>query len=63
MLTYGDGVSDVNLNQLLEFHKKHGKAITMTSVQPEGRFGALQTDQNSRVLSFMEKTKRRWQVG
>lgn len=57
MLTYGDGVSDVNLLQLLEFHKKHGKAITMTSVQPEGRFGALHTDSNNRVLSFMEKPK------
>ncbi|MFN7012904.1 MAG: glucose-1-phosphate cytidylyltransferase [Bacteroidia bacterium] len=57
MLTYGDGVADVNLHHLLEFHKKHGKAITMTSVQPEGRFGALETDRNNRVLSFMEKPK------
>lgn len=57
MLTYGDGVSDINLNQLLEYHKKHGKAITMTSVQPEGRFGALETDANNRILSFMEKPK------
>lgn len=57
MLTYGDGVSDVNLNQLLEFHKNHGKAITMTSVQPEGRFGALETDANNKILSFMEKPK------
>lgn len=57
MLTYGDGVSDVDLTALLNFHKKHGKAITMTSVQPEGRFGALETDSNNRVLSFMEKPK------
>lgn len=57
MLTYGDGVSDVNLHDLLAFHKKHAKAITMTSVQPEGRFGALETDANNRVLSFMEKPK------
>jgi glucose-1-phosphate cytidylyltransferase len=57
MLTYGDGVSDINLHQLLTFHKQHGKAITMTSVQPEGRFGALETDANNRVLSFMEKPK------
>lgn len=57
MLTYGDGVSDVDLIDLLNFHKKHGKAITMTSVQPEGRFGALETDSNNRVLSFMEKPK------
>jgi glucose-1-phosphate cytidylyltransferase len=57
MLTYGDGVSDINLHQLLSFHKQHGKAITMTSVQPEGRFGALEIDANNRVLSFMEKPK------
>lgn len=57
MLTYGDGVADVNLHHLLEFHKKHGKAITMTSVQPEGRFGALETDANNRIISFMEKPK------
>lgn len=57
MLTYGDGVSNVDLNELLNFHKKHGRTITMTSVQPEGRFGALETDPNNRVLSFMEKPK------
>ncbi|MFN4234171.1 MAG: glucose-1-phosphate cytidylyltransferase [Bacteroidia bacterium] len=57
MLTYGDGVSNVNLLELLKFHKNHGKAITMTSVQPEGRFGALQIDASQKVLSFMEKPK------
>ncbi len=57
LMTYGDGVSNVDINALLEFHKKHGKAVTMTAVQPEGRFGALQTDANDRVLSFMEKPK------
>jgi glucose-1-phosphate cytidylyltransferase len=57
LLTYGDGVSNVDINALLSFHKKHGKAVTMTAVQPEGRFGALQTDANDRVLSFMEKPK------
>ena len=57
LMTYGDGVSNVDITTLLEFHKKHGKAITMTAVQPEGRFGALQTDANDRVLSFMEKPK------
>jgi len=39
MLTYGDGVADININELVDFHKKHKKAITMTAVQPEGRFG------------------------
>jgi glucose-1-phosphate cytidylyltransferase len=57
LLTYGDGVSNVDINALLSFHKKHGKAVTMTAVQPEGRFGALQTDANDKVLSFMEKPK------
>lgn len=57
LLTYGDGVSNVDIHALLSFHKKHGKAVTMTAVQPEGRFGALQTDANDRVLSFMEKPK------
>ena len=57
LLTYGDGVSDVNIQSLIAFHRNHGKAITMTTVQPEGRFGALQTDENNRVHSFMEKPK------
>jgi len=57
MLTYGDGVGDININELVGFHKKHGKAITMTVVQPEGRFGSLQIDENNKVQSFLEKPK------
>ncbi len=57
MLTYGDGVSDIDINKLVEFHKAHGKIGTMTSVQPEGRFGAVDFDKNNRVNSFMEKPK------
>lgn len=57
MLTYGDGVSDININNLVEFHKAHGKAITMTSAQPEGRFGSLAIDDREKVLSFKEKPK------
>lgn len=57
MLTYGDGVADVNISELLRFHQSHGKKITMTAVQPEARFGALKTDENNQVLSFMEKPK------
>ena len=57
MLTYGDGVSDVPLDQLLQFHKKHGKYVTMTSVQPEGRFGALDAAADGKVNSFIEKPK------
>ena len=40
MLTYGDGVANININKLIEFHKSHGKIATLTAVQPEGRFGA-----------------------
>jgi glucose-1-phosphate cytidylyltransferase len=55
MLTYGDGVSDVNINDLISYHKKHGKAITMTSVQPEGRYGSLIVNEKQQVISFQEK--------
>lgn len=57
MLTYGDGVGDVDINQLVQFHQQHGKAMTMTAVQPEGRFGSLQIDNNEKVTSFLEKPK------
>lgn len=55
MLTYGDGVADININELLKFHQNHGKTITMTSVQPEGRFGALVINNEYRVTNFKEK--------
>lgn len=55
MLTYGDGVSDIDLINLLRFHKMHGKATTITSVQPEGRFGALHIGEGNRVVHFAEK--------
>jgi glucose-1-phosphate cytidylyltransferase len=57
LLTYGDGVANVNIKESLEFHKKHTKAITMTSVQPDGRFGALAISDQQQVLSFKEKPK------
>ncbi|MFQ2204722.1 glucose-1-phosphate cytidylyltransferase [Aeromonas hydrophila] len=56
MLTYGDGVSDVNITELVEFHRCHGKMITMTSVQPDGRFGAIEID-GDRITQFLEKPK------
>jgi glucose-1-phosphate cytidylyltransferase len=52
--TYGDGVSDVNISELIEFHKNHGKLATLTATQPPGRFGALNLDGN-RIYSFQEK--------
>jgi glucose-1-phosphate cytidylyltransferase len=57
MLTYGDGVGDVNILELLKFHKSHGKAITVTAAQPEGRFGALDIGENNIVKTFKEKPK------
>jgi glucose-1-phosphate cytidylyltransferase len=57
LLTYGDGVSDINISELVEFHKAHGKAMTMTSTQPAGRFGALDIDESNQVNVFKEKPK------
>lgn len=54
-LTYGDGVARIDIPALLKFHKNHGRAATITAVQPPGRFGALEIDGNDRVLSFQEK--------
>ncbi len=54
--TYGDGVADINIAELLEFHKTHGKKATMSVVQPPGRFGAVLLD-DARVTSFSEKPK------
>lgn len=57
MMTYGDGVSNVDIESLLKFHNKHGKIGTMTAVQPAGRFGALELDKSDKVLAFKEKPK------
>jgi len=57
MLTYGDGVSDVNIDDLIKFHHSHKKAITITSVQPEGRYGSLVLTPDNRVDFFQEKPK------
>lgn len=53
-LTYGDGVGSVNVKQLVDFHRSHGREATMTAVQPPGRFGALEVS-GTRVTSFLEK--------
>lgn len=55
MLTYGDGVSDVNIGKLVEFHKKHGKLMTLTSIKPEGRFGVMDME-GDRIDAFREKS-------
>lgn len=57
MLTYGDGVGDVDMRGLLKFHQENNKYATVTSVQPSGRFGSLIMDERKTVLSFQEKPK------
>ena len=56
LLTYGDGVADININSLIEFHKKHGKLVTISAVRPPARFGSLSL-KGSEVLKFKEKTQ------
>ncbi len=55
LLTYGDGVSNVDIKALVEFHKSHGKIATVTAVRPPSRFGALEIEQNNAVSKFAEK--------
>lgn len=57
LLTYGDGVADVDIPQTVAFHKSHGRAMTMVSVQPDGRFGACDIGEDDRVLQFTEKPR------
>lgn len=57
MLTYGDGVADIDLSKLLDFHRSHGKAATVTAIQPLGRFGVMQINPDSSVDIFKEKMK------
>ena len=56
MLTYGDGLIDLNINKLVNFHNRHGKAMTMTTSQPDGRFGAVELNGNQ-VTQFIEKPR------
>ena len=55
LCTYGDGLADINLSQLLEFHENHGKTATVTSVLPTDRFGAMEINGDSLVTEFSEK--------
>ena len=55
LMTYGDGVSDVNIPNLIEYHQRHGKAATVTATQPSGRFGVMSIGDGERVTSFQEK--------
>lgn len=58
LLTYGDGVSDVNIHKLIDFHHQNGKVATITTTQPPGRFGALKIDkETNQVRGFKEKAR------
>ena len=57
MLTYGDGVSSIDLSKLNKFHQEHDKIVTMTAVQPGGRFGVLDIGKDEQVNKFVEKSK------
>lgn len=58
MLTYGDGVSDVNMNEIEAYHNNSGKYLTMTAIQPGGRFGVLDiNDETNNIKEFVEKSK------
>ena len=56
-MTYGDGVSDVNIKDLLDFHKNHGKLATLTAVKPDSRFGVLDISENNQINAFREKSQ------
>ena len=60
MLTYSDGVSDVNIEKLVDNHKKSGKLVTLTAVKPEGRFGALEIEEDGTISQFQEKPSDAW---
>jgi glucose-1-phosphate cytidylyltransferase len=55
MMTYGDGLADIDINELINFHKKNDQIATLTAVQPSGRFGAIKTDKNNNIVHFQEK--------
>ena len=55
LLTYGDGVGDINIEALISFHKSHKRLLTVTAVQPSGRFGLLKIDRDNLVRAFQEK--------
>lgn len=57
LLTYGDGVSNVNLQALIDLHNEHNALVTLTAVQPSGRFGAIDVEADGRISSFKEKPK------
>ena len=57
LLTYGDGVADININELIDFHNKHDKIATVTAFQPTGKFGIMDIEKDGSVITFFEKVK------
>ena len=57
MMTYGDGVCDIDLKKLVEFHKAHNKIATVTSIELDSRFGGMEVNDNGEVTAFREKAK------
>ena len=55
LLTYGDAVTDLNINEVVKYHKSHGKLVTITGVRPPARFGELTINKNQEVMEFKEK--------
>lgn len=58
MITYGDGVADIDIPELIRFHREHGKVLTISTTRPEGRFGAINIREDNSVESFQEKARR-----
>jgi len=57
LVTYGDGVADIDIRKTIDFHEQHGRLVTMCAAQPDGRFGALDINLENRVVAFNEKPK------
>jgi glucose-1-phosphate cytidylyltransferase len=57
MMTYGDGVADIDIDRLIEFHEENGKLATLTAIQPGGRFGVIEIGEKNSIQSFVEKAK------
>lgn len=57
LMTYGDGVSDINIKELVEYHEKNGKMVTVSATQPSGRYGSINLGEGNRVNNFHEKPK------
>jgi glucose-1-phosphate cytidylyltransferase len=60
MVTYGDGLADINISDLVAFHQTHGKHATLTATRPPSRFGILELTEGSRVIQFREKVQTEW---